>query len=80
MTHLSFIVQSDRRKRIGLALTIWLQMHTVVRWFLIMLGVVSSLQTYRPRIRSYILDFYAQRDYVKRLVHASTRHVLNKLG
>ncbi|MFQ6662922.1 hypothetical protein Gotur_030618 [Gossypium turneri] len=31
MTHLSFIVQSDRRKRIGLALTIWLQMHTVVR-------------------------------------------------
>ncbi|MFQ6629558.1 hypothetical protein Gotur_008326, partial [Gossypium turneri] len=44
-------------------------MCTVASWFT--LGVVYSLHTYRPRIRSYILDFYAQRDYVKRLVHAS---------
>ncbi|MFQ6629562.1 hypothetical protein Gotur_008326 [Gossypium turneri] len=43
-------------------------MCTVASWFT--LGVVYSLHTYRPRIRSYILDFYAQRDYVKRLVHA----------
>ncbi|MBA0744005.1 hypothetical protein Gogos_006648 [Gossypium gossypioides] len=71
MACLPLIVQSERRKRIGLTLTVWLQMCTVASWFLVMLGAVSSPQTYRPRIRSYILDFCAQRDYVKRLVHAS---------
>ncbi|MBA0860296.1 hypothetical protein Goshw_016153 [Gossypium schwendimanii] len=46
-------------------------MCTIVSWFLVTLGVIRSLHTYRPRIRSYILDFYAKRDYVKRLVYAS---------
>ncbi|MFQ6621146.1 hypothetical protein Gotur_002660 [Gossypium turneri] len=46
-------------------------MCTVASWFLVTLGVIYSLHTYRPRIRSYVLDFYAKRDYVKRLVYAS---------
>ncbi|MFQ6667457.1 hypothetical protein Gotur_033475 [Gossypium turneri] len=71
MARLPLIVQSVRHKRIGLALTIWLQMCTVVSWFLVTLGAIHSLHTYRSRIRSYILDFYAKRDYVKRLVYAS---------
>ncbi|MBA0880316.1 hypothetical protein Goshw_000488 [Gossypium schwendimanii] len=65
------IVQSEGRKRIGLALTIWLQMGTVASWFLVALGVIHSLHAYGPRIRSYILDFYAKKDYVKILVYAS---------
>ena len=28
-----------------------------------------SLSTYKPRFRSYSLDFYAKREYVRRLVH-----------
>ncbi|KAG8497411.1 hypothetical protein CXB51_008771 [Gossypium anomalum] len=71
MARLPLIVQNERRKRIGLAITIWLQMCTVAKWFLVALGAIHSLHTYRPRIRSYILDFYAKRDYVKRLVYAS---------
>ncbi|MFQ6656916.1 hypothetical protein Gotur_026816 [Gossypium turneri] len=35
------------------------------------MGASLSLHTYRPRIRSYTLDFFAKRDYVKRLVYAS---------
>ncbi|MFQ6642575.1 hypothetical protein Gotur_018572 [Gossypium turneri] len=54
MTRLPLIVQSERRKRIGLALIVWLQMCIVSSWFLVTLGVVSSLHTYRPRIISYI--------------------------
>ncbi|MFQ6641516.1 hypothetical protein Gotur_016226 [Gossypium turneri] len=46
-------------------------MCTIVSLFLVTLGVVSSQHTYRPWIRSYILNFYAQLDYVERLVHAS---------
>ncbi|MFQ6667458.1 hypothetical protein Gotur_033475 [Gossypium turneri] len=80
MARLPLIVQSVRHKRIGLALTIWLQMCTVVSWFLVTLGAIHSLHTYRSRIRSYILDFYAKRDYVKRLVYArelkSSRNML----
>ncbi|MFQ6624234.1 hypothetical protein Gotur_004529 [Gossypium turneri] len=51
MTRLPLIVQSERHKKICLALTIWLQMCTVASWFLVTLGVVPSLYTYRPRIR-----------------------------
>ncbi|KAG8501009.1 hypothetical protein CXB51_003043 [Gossypium anomalum] len=71
MARQPLIVQSVRRKRIGLTLTIWLQLCAVASWFLLALGAIHSLHTYRPRIRSYILDFYAKRDYVKRLVYAS---------
>ncbi|KAK5776625.1 hypothetical protein PVK06_044585 [Gossypium arboreum] len=71
MARLPLIVQSERRKRIGLAITMWLQMCTVASWFLVALGAIHSLHTYRPRVRSYILDFYAKRDYIKGLVYAS---------
>ncbi|PPD82820.1 hypothetical protein GOBAR_DD20249 [Gossypium barbadense] len=71
MARLPLIAQSVRRKRIGIALTIWLQICRIASWFLLTLGAIDSLHTYRPRIRFYILDFYAQRDYVKRLIYAS---------
>ncbi|MFQ6631183.1 hypothetical protein Gotur_009976 [Gossypium turneri] len=71
MARFPLIVQSERRKRIGLALTVWLKICTVASWFLVTLGTIHSLHTYRPRIRSYILDFYAKRVYVKILVYAS---------
>ncbi|PPD95900.1 hypothetical protein GOBAR_DD07067 [Gossypium barbadense] len=71
MARLPLIAQSVRRKRIGIALTIWLEICKIASWFLLTLGAIDSLHTCRPRIRSYILDFYAQRDYVKKLVHAS---------
>ncbi|MFQ6645502.1 hypothetical protein Gotur_020397 [Gossypium turneri] len=58
MACLPLIVQSEKRKRIGLIVIVWLQMYTVASWFLVALGVFHSLHTYRPRIRSYILDFY----------------------
>ncbi|MFQ6657024.1 hypothetical protein Gotur_026874 [Gossypium turneri] len=70
MARLPLIAQSARRKRIGIALTIWLQICRIAIWFLLTLGASLSLHTYRPRIRSYILDFYAKRDYVKRFVYA----------
>ncbi|PPD91801.1 hypothetical protein GOBAR_DD11267 [Gossypium barbadense] len=71
MARLPLIAQSVKRKRIGLALTIWLEICRIAIWFLFRMGASFSLQTYRPRIRSYTLDFYAKRDYVKRLVYAS---------
>ncbi|PPD99267.1 hypothetical protein GOBAR_DD03700 [Gossypium barbadense] len=71
MARLPLIGQSVRRKRIGIALTIWLQICRIASWFLLTLGAIHSLHTYRPRVRSYILDFYAKRDYVKRLINAS---------
>ncbi|MFQ6671203.1 hypothetical protein Gotur_035817 [Gossypium turneri] len=68
MARLPLIAQSVRRKRISIALTIWLQICKIACWFLLTLGASHSLHTYRPMIRSYILDFYAKRDYVKRLI------------
>ncbi|PPE00500.1 hypothetical protein GOBAR_DD02482 [Gossypium barbadense] len=69
MAHLPLIAQSVRRKRIGIAVTIWLEICRIAIWFLFRMG--ASLSLHRPRIRSYTLDFYAKRDYVKRLVYAS---------
>ncbi|MFQ6642574.1 hypothetical protein Gotur_018572 [Gossypium turneri] len=40
MTRLPLIVQSERRKRIGLALIVWLQMCIVSSWFLVTLDVL----------------------------------------
>ncbi|PPE01605.1 hypothetical protein GOBAR_DD01392 [Gossypium barbadense] len=71
MARLPLIAQSVKRKRIGIALTIWLKICRIAIWSLFRMGVSLSLQTYRPMIRSYTLDFYAKRDYVKRLVYAS---------
>ncbi|MFQ6656864.1 hypothetical protein Gotur_026788 [Gossypium turneri] len=80
MALLPLIAQSVRRKRIGIALTIWLEICRIAIWFLFRMGASLSLHTYRPRIRSYTLDFYAKRDYVKRLVYArglkSSRNML----
>ncbi|PPD76415.1 hypothetical protein GOBAR_DD26660 [Gossypium barbadense] len=69
MARLPLIAQSVRHKRIGIALTIWLEICRIAIWFLFRMG--ASLSLHRPRIRSYTLDFYAKRDYVKRLVYAS---------
>ncbi|MFQ6634765.1 hypothetical protein Gotur_011017 [Gossypium turneri] len=66
-------------KRIGLALIVWLQMCTIASWFLVSLGAIHSLHTYRPKIRSYILDFYAKRDYVQRLVHANDETCIEQI-
>ncbi|PPD94131.1 hypothetical protein GOBAR_DD08836 [Gossypium barbadense] len=71
MARLPLIAQSVRRKRIGAALTNWLEICRIAIWFLFRMGASLSLHTYRPRIGSYTVDFYAQRDYVKRLVYAS---------
>ncbi|PPD76897.1 hypothetical protein GOBAR_DD26187 [Gossypium barbadense] len=71
MARLPLIAQRERRKRIGIALTLWLEICRIAIWFLFRMGASLSLQTYRPRIRSYTLDFYAKRDYVKKLVYAS---------
>ncbi|PPD82407.1 hypothetical protein GOBAR_DD20665 [Gossypium barbadense] len=71
MARLPLIAQRERHKRIGIALTLWLEICRIAIWFLFRMGASLSLQTYRPRIRSYTLDFYAKRDYVKRLVYAS---------
>ncbi|KAH1039496.1 hypothetical protein J1N35_041239 [Gossypium stocksii] len=79
MARLPLIVQSEKRKKIGLAITIWLQMCTVASWFLVALGAIHNLHTYRRRFRSYILDFYAKRDYVKRLVYASDETCIEQL-
>ena len=69
MARLPLIAQSVRHKRIGIPLTIWLEICRIVIWFLFRMG--ASLSLHRPRIRSYTVDFYAKRDYVNRLVYAS---------
>ncbi|MFQ6629606.1 hypothetical protein Gotur_006624 [Gossypium turneri] len=71
MACLPLIAQSVRRKRISIALTIWLQICRIAIWFLLTMSASLCLHTYRPRIRSYILDFYAKQDYVKMLIYAS---------
>ncbi|XVF59148.1 hypothetical protein PTKIN_Ptkin07bG0252500 [Pterospermum kingtungense] len=79
MARLGIIRNAERRKRIVAVLTIWLEMCVVVSWFLIFLSTTSSLHTYRPRIRSYSLDFYAKRDYVRRLLHDSDESCISQL-
>ncbi|PPD82103.1 hypothetical protein GOBAR_DD20962 [Gossypium barbadense] len=79
MARLPLIAQRERRKRIGIALTIWLEICRIAIWFLFRMGASLSLQTYRPRIRSYTLDFYAKRDYVKRLVYASDENCIEQV-
>ncbi|PPE01701.1 hypothetical protein GOBAR_DD01283 [Gossypium barbadense] len=71
MARLPLIAQSVRRKRIGIAMRLWLEICRIAIWFLFRMGASLSLHTYRPKITSYTLDFYAKRDYVKRLVYAS---------
>ncbi|PPD66321.1 hypothetical protein GOBAR_DD36800 [Gossypium barbadense] len=79
MARLSLIAQSVRRKRIGIALTIWLEICRIAICFLFRMGASLSLHTYRPRIRSYNLDFYVKRDYVKRLVYASDETCIEQI-
>ncbi|PPD75151.1 hypothetical protein GOBAR_DD27910 [Gossypium barbadense] len=79
MARLPLIEQSVRRKRIGIALTIWLEICRIAIWFLFTMGASLSLYTYRLRIRSYTLDFYAKRDYVKKLVYASGKTCIEQV-
>ncbi|XVF63722.1 hypothetical protein PTKIN_Ptkin09bG0108800 [Pterospermum kingtungense] len=79
MARLSFNRNTERRKRIIAVLTMWLDMCVVVSWFLNFLSTSSSLHTYRPRIRSYSLDFYEKRDYVRRLVYDSDESCISQL-
>ncbi|PPD67189.1 hypothetical protein GOBAR_DD35932 [Gossypium barbadense] len=71
MARMPLIAQSVRRKIIGATLTIWLEICRIAIWFLFRMGASLSLHTYGPMIRSYTSDFYAKRDYVKKLVYAS---------
>ncbi|MFQ6641362.1 hypothetical protein Gotur_014783 [Gossypium turneri] len=56
MTRLPLIVQSERRKRIGLALTTWLQMCTVVNY--VKRLVHASDETYIEQVRMNRVFFF----------------------
>ena len=60
---------AKRRKMIVAVIIVWLKMCSIVSWFLTSMMTTSSLSTYRPKFRSYFLDFYAKREYVRYLVH-----------
>ncbi|KAG8478543.1 hypothetical protein CXB51_028307 [Gossypium anomalum] len=75
MARLPLIVQNERRKRIGLAITIWLQMCTVASWFLVALGAIHSLHTYRPRSsRNMLVD-----EQVAMFLHIISHHLKNRV-
>ena len=60
-------------------LTVWVEMCTIVSWLLTSMMAVSSLRTYRLIFRSYFLDFYAKRDYVRRLVHDNDESCISQV-
>ena len=62
MTRLSITSNTERRKMIVAIVTVWLKMFSVVSWFLTSVMAASSLSTYRPRFRSYSLDFYVNKN------------------
>ncbi|XVF56330.1 hypothetical protein PTKIN_Ptkin06aG0110400 [Pterospermum kingtungense] len=79
MARLSLIRSAKRRKRIVVVLTMWLEMCSVVSSFLNFLAAIISLNTYRPKVRSYSLDFYSKREYVRRLVHENDESCISQL-
>ena len=68
MTYLSRTI-AEKRKRIVAVIIVWLEMCSIISWFLTLMMAASSLSIYRPKFKSYFLDFYAKREYVKCLVH-----------
>ncbi|KAG8483404.1 hypothetical protein CXB51_022245 [Gossypium anomalum] len=67
MAHLPLVVQSERRKRIGLAITIWLQMCIVASWFLVALGELKSS-------RNMLVD-----EQVAMFLHIISHHLKNRV-
>ncbi|KAG8490390.1 hypothetical protein CXB51_013698 [Gossypium anomalum] len=67
MARLPLIVQNERRKRIGLAITIWLQMCTVANWFLVALGELKSS-------RNMLVD-----EQVAMFLHIISYHLKNRV-
>ena len=63
MTRLNQTSNVEMRKKIMAIVTLWVEMCSVVSWFLTLVMTASSLSTYRPRFRSYSLYFYAKREY-----------------
>ena len=78
MTRLSR-TNANRRKKIVVVVIVWLKMCNVVSWFLTSMMSMSSLSTYRPKFRSYFLDFYAKREYVRRLIHDNDESCISQL-
>ncbi|KAJ8774298.1 hypothetical protein K2173_009729 [Erythroxylum novogranatense] len=66
---LSLRRNAERTKRIVVVLTIWLQLCNIVSSLLILLASEASLFSYRPRVRRYLHNFYANRDYLRRILH-----------
>ena len=60
-------------------ITVWLKMCSVVSWLLTSMMIVSSLSTYRPKFRSYFLDFYANQEYDRHLVHDNDESCISQL-
>ena len=59
--------------------TVWLEMCNVISWLLSSMLSASSLSTYRPKFRSYSLDFYANQDYVRCLVHNNDESCISQV-
>ena len=78
MTRLSR-TSTERRKRIVAIVIVWLEMCSVVSWFLTSMMKTSSSSTYKPKFMSYFLDFYAKREYVRRLVHDNDESYISQV-
>ena len=79
MARLSLSGNAEKRKKIVAVLTVWMEKCTIVSWLLTLMMPVSFLRTYRPRIRSYSVDSYAKRDYVRRLVHDNEESCISQV-
>ncbi|XP_017979553.1 PREDICTED: uncharacterized protein LOC18507245 isoform X2 [Theobroma cacao] len=60
---------AERRKRLLAMFKFYMEICRAVSSFLTLLSAASTLCTYRPRVRSYALDFATNREYVRRLVY-----------
>ncbi|XVF65854.1 hypothetical protein PTKIN_Ptkin09bG0284500 [Pterospermum kingtungense] len=79
MARLSLAKNAERRKKIVIVFTMWLEFCSVVNSFLSFLGTIISLHAYRPKVRSYSIDFYMKREYVRRLVHENDDTAISQL-
>ena len=67
------------KKRIVAVITVWLEMCSVVSWLLTSMMAASSLNTYKAKFRSYFLDFYVKREYVRHLVHDNNESCISQV-